>query len=72
MTAGPNWRAGFTLPPVDVPRTAMAVPIRTPTIHGTNHATRTSARQIPTINTITAMDTVSAANSSAIVQRGPG
>src|SRR4029434_90380 len=33
---------------------------------------RSSARHMPTINTMTAIDRVSAANSSAIVHRGPG
>ena len=70
--AGPNWRAGFTLPPVDVPRTAMAIPIRMPTTQGTNGARRSSARHMPTINTMTAIDRVSAVNSSAVDHSGPG
>src|SRR5258708_37829267 len=46
--ADPNWPAGFTLRPVEVPRGAIAVPIATPTIQGTNGANRGPARHTPT------------------------
>src|SRR4029077_7381282 len=70
--AGPNWRAGVTLPPAHVTRSARAVPIRIPTTQGTNGARRGTARQVPTMNTMTAMERVSAANSSTVDQPGPG
>src|SRR6202035_360926 len=70
--AGPNWRAGFTLPPVEVPSVAIAVPIATPTIQGTNGANRGAARHTPTRRTIKAILKVSATNSSAPDHPGPG
>src|SRR5580704_18749740 len=70
--AGPNWRAGFTLPPVEVPSIAIARPIAPPTIQGTNGASLGTARQTPTRRTMTAILNVSATNSDIEDHPGPG
>jgi len=69
--AGPNCRAGFTLPPVEVPSVAIAVPIATPTIKGTNGANRGAARQTPTRKTMTAILKVSQGSRSLSRSRHP-
>src|ERR1700732_3714565 len=70
--AGPNWRAGFTLPPVEVPSIAIARPIAPPTIQGTNGASLGSGRQTPPGRTLTAILNVSATKSDIDDQPGPG
>src|SRR5580658_269421 len=71
-TAGPNWRAGFKLPPVEVPSRAIPSPIRMPTTQGTSGASRGLDKQYPTAKTINPMPMASTANNGAADQKGAG